>query len=123
MRSSGLSHFMVACSGTESIIPKEYLRVAEIRYGTSESLLKGRVKAVDKCPFAGYTPLHFAAEFGRVDTVKLLLDAGLESSTLTHDRFTPLALAHQKRHLDVCRILERHHDSLEKKASSSVSNG
>lgn len=98
---------MVACTGSEWVIPKEYLRVAEIRPWTSPTtLIEGRVKDV-VAMYAGYTPLHFAAEFGRADTVNLLLDHGVDEDSVTAQRLTPRALARIGKHHDVLLLLNK----------------
>ncbi|XP_058800130.1 ankyrin-1-like isoform X2 [Phymastichus coffea] len=104
---SGLSHFMVACTGSESIIPKEYLRVAEIRpWSSPTDLIEGRVKDL-VVMYGGYTPLHFAAEFGRVNTVNLLLDHGADEDSVTTQKLTASALARIAKHKDVVEILRK----------------
>jgi ankyrin repeat protein len=52
-----------------------------------------------------YTPLHYAALFGQLDCVVLLVAKGAFLDARTIDRATPLYLAAGNGHLDVVRVL------------------
>jgi len=52
-----------------------------------------------------YTPLHFAALFGQLDCVVLLVAKGAFLDARTLERATPVFLAAKRGHLDVVRVL------------------
>jgi ankyrin repeat protein len=54
---------------------------------------------------AGETPLHVAAEFGRLDVVRLLLAKGADVNAKGANSQTPLYLACEKHHHDVVKLL------------------
>lgn len=58
----------------------------------------------------GWTPLHLASFFGRVDAVRYLLEAGAEVGAVSGNELanTPLHAAAAARHLEVCRLLLTH---------------
>lgn len=98
---------MAACAGSETMIVKEYLRVSEIRPFSSSSSLVNSSTNHERYP--GYLPMHFAAEFGRADTVELLLMYNSECCILTSEKLTPLMLA--EKHEAVRRVLQRNCDA------------
>ncbi|XP_058800118.1 ankyrin-1-like [Phymastichus coffea] len=108
------SHFMAACIGSNSNAVEKYLVRAEESPRTSiRRLLYGRVSDNPNYPDAGYSALHFASECGRVDTVFKLFVNGAHF-TVTTDNLTPLDLARQHKHYDVCKLLEKHLSTCER---------
>lgn len=104
--SAGLSHFMSACAGSNSSIAAEYLRLTQHRPWTSlDDLVNSKVLESSNSPYRGYTPLHFAAEFGRFDTVQLLLAHGASCFVLTADKLTPLIVSLKRGHGNICCLL------------------
>ena len=86
------------------------------QFGAS-SLLKDLVKSGQFLPDEpsrgdGWTPLHFAAANGHIETVDILLKLGVSPRSRTADGkgegFTPLHLAAQHGHLDVVNCLVDH---------------
>lgn len=55
----------------------------------------------------GWTPLHTAASQGNKKMVKLLLEKGANQELAAKDGQTALALARNRGHLEVCKILEK----------------
>eukprot|EP00438_Fugacium_kawagutii_P009633 Skav214982 [mRNA] locus=scaffold508:200599:201368:- [translate_table: standard] len=53
----------------------------------------------------GQTPLHYAANYGHLPLVKLLLEAHSDANVTSNTRATPLLAASQQGHLDVVRFL------------------
>ncbi|XP_058800117.1 ankyrin-1-like [Phymastichus coffea] len=105
----GLSHFMAACASSDSLIADQYLYIAEQDPLISAGgLIRGRVKNVNEYTYACYTPLHFAAEFGRLDTVKLLLAHGANCCAVTNQNLTPTDLACRNEHMEICSLLLQH---------------
>jgi len=49
--------------------------------------------------------LKAAAQSGRIELARLLLDGGADASPRTDDGITPLDLAEEKGHLDVAALL------------------
>ncbi|XP_058800189.1 serine/threonine-protein phosphatase 6 regulatory ankyrin repeat subunit C-like [Phymastichus coffea] len=102
----GLSHFMAVCACSNETLVDDYLRVAVYRSWTEPTILvRSQVANQQHYSYAGYTPLHFAAQYGRVNTAKLLLQLGAECCLVAVDGATPLALASQRKHTDVCMLL------------------
>ena len=54
------------------------------------------------------TALHFAAAFGRLPVVRLLLDAGADVNALDQERFTALTWACRRGHTNIARLLLSH---------------
>ena len=54
---------------------------------------------MDAIGFGKYTPLHYAAECGRTEAVKLLLEAGAKTDMQTYFNDTPIHLAAKNGHL------------------------
>jgi ankyrin repeat protein len=59
-------------------------------------------------PRDGWTPLHYAARWGRVKVLKALCDAGMELNTRTFDKETPLHIACRSNRKDTCIWLMNH---------------
>lgn len=55
----------------------------------------------------GFTALHFAAFFGKVEAARMLLERGARVDALTRNPFAnqPLHAAAAGRHIEVCRVL------------------
>lgn len=119
----GLSHFMAACAIGDANTIEQYLHVAENSKFSALSLLNGRVKDVPEYEFAGYTALHFAAEFGHFHVVKGLLQVGAQHLALTTNGFTAYALADRQQHREVCWLFQQWIEYLETqvKITSEVS--
>ena len=56
---------------------------------------------------AGYTPLHWAAEFGRALAASALVDAGAPLELLDRVGLTPRDVAAEHNKGDVLRVLDR----------------
>ncbi|XP_058800136.1 ankyrin-3-like isoform X2 [Phymastichus coffea] len=96
---NGLSHFMVTCASNEAAFAKEHLRVVKCKSWTSmETLINSCINKAYDHPFAGYTPLHFAAEFGSGAVVELLMSCGANCCTMSARLLTPLMLADHNGH-------------------------
>lgn len=59
-------------------------------------------------PNQGFTPLHFAAENGQIETARLMLEKGANVNAAASDGQTPLTLAIQHQHGDTARLLIEH---------------
>lgn len=104
--SAGLSHFMAACAGSNSSVVEDYLRFAAYRsWSEPSTLVTSQVEDRTNYSVAGYTALHYAAKFGRVDTAKLLLRLGARCCAITTNNVTPFTLACKYNHVDVCVLL------------------
>lgn len=68
----------------------------------------------------GFTPLGFAVFFGHAETVKALLDAGVEVNAASREsmKVTPLASAAAARQTEIARILIAHGANVNAKAAS-----
>ena len=56
----------------------------------------------------GNTPLHFAAEFGRLEAAQILLERNAEVNSKNYDGFTPLLLASWSGNPHIARLLLNH---------------
>ncbi|XP_058800137.1 ankyrin-3-like [Phymastichus coffea] len=101
---AGLTHFMAACAVGDANLIEQYLHIASLPHSgtSSQSLLSGRVRDVGGYEFSGYTPLHFAAEFGHYAIVEGLLKMGALPSVPTTSGLTPLALAEREQNVHIC---------------------
>ena len=72
-----------------------------------KALLAGKPELLRSRNADGGTPLHLAAEQGRLAIARLLLDSGADTGERTLDRYewTPLHLAAMRGRLDVVRLL------------------
>ncbi|XP_058800124.1 ankyrin-3-like [Phymastichus coffea] len=70
-----LSHFMAACIIGDPTVVADYLMNP---VNSKTALINERVSEFSDMsyPFKNYTPLHFAAEYGRQDIVRLLINNG-----------------------------------------------
>ncbi|KAL8626961.1 hypothetical protein Q9189_007349 [Teloschistes chrysophthalmus] len=55
----------------------------------------------------GWTPLHWAASYGHLDCVRLLLESGADPDSVSDQRVTPLDLALQADQSDVLDLLHK----------------
>mmetsp|Transcript_49051 Transcript_49051/g.129602 ORF Transcript_49051/g.129602 Transcript_49051/m.129602 type:complete len:251 (+) Transcript_49051:62-814(+) len=62
-------------------------------------------RLLDDATRDGFTPLHLAAMWGRVQVVRVLLQLGADGGAKTTMGYTPYDLAHKRRHDAVCRAL------------------
>jgi uncharacterized protein len=64
-------------------------------------------KALDNRAYDGWTPLHLAAFFGRIDAARILLDAGASVHAVSRNSLTntPLHAATAGKHSDVALLL------------------
>ena len=60
---------------------------------------------IETTNFSGWTPLHYAACYGRTDIVNLLIKAGASVDAKAWDGRTPLYAAAANDHADVAKIL------------------
>lgn len=103
---------MAACAGSNPAVVQKFIFVANYMDGIPPStLVKFSVLSTTNYPFAGYQPLHFAAENGNVETVQLLLECGASTYTSTTSNYTPTALASIEGHDEVCRMLQLYSNS------------
>ncbi|UWX11391.1 CRPV-282 [Crowpox virus] len=77
------------------------------------------INAVDK---HYYTALHFAAERGMIDMIRLLLDYGADTTLITRSGNTALELAILFENLEAVSILLNHYDDKKVRMTSSSSN-
>src|SRR5205823_1867376 len=70
-------------------------------------LIIDRAAGLDK-KILGATPLHLAAEYGRTDIAKMLLDKGVSVDSIDSIGRTPLLWAAENQHVDVARLLLSH---------------
>lgn len=97
---------MAACAGTDQSVVDQYIDVARnSKLSPLKSLVNAQVKDVPGTNFAGYSPLHIAAEFGRFETVLCLLEHGASYSAKTADKKTPFHIALAFKHDGICKIL------------------
>jgi ankyrin repeat protein len=69
------------------------------------------------------SPLHFALEYGYLDTARLLLDHGADPNALDNDHMTPLHLASERGHLEIVQLLllrGANRDSRDKEARTAL---
>lgn len=91
--SLGLSHFMAACAGSDIRVPVDYLMNPA---NSRTALVLERVNKFSEqltYLFKNYSPLHFAAEFGRQETVKLLLANGAHCQSCNNSELMHLDFA------------------------------
>ncbi|XP_058800142.1 ankyrin-3-like isoform X2 [Phymastichus coffea] len=101
----GLSHFMVSCAGSDLKVVKEYIQQIWIRKViTIEEVMKSQISILGS--YSGYTPLHFAVEFGsNIAIVRLLLQHGADCCRNTCYRISPHYLAALKGHKAIYELL------------------
>lgn len=104
--SFGLTHFMAACAGSMPHIVDEFLYERSSTPATH--LIGSRVQDLIDHPYAGYSPIHFAVEFGNLDTVQLLLDYGASCFSMTSYNFSPMELAYQNGFEDIVFLLQKY---------------
>jgi ankyrin repeat protein len=56
----------------------------------------------------GYTPLHWAAEYGHTEMVRMLIVKGADINVRSYDGWTPLDLARAEGHKDVEELIAHH---------------
>ncbi|KAJ1676094.1 SPT3 Dosage dependent suppressor of Ty-induced promoter mutations-like protein, partial [Spiromyces aspiralis] len=74
--------------------------------GKLASLLISHASPIDAQDRGGYTPLHFAACFGRIEIAVLLLNYGASPLVKAHSGATPLDLARSNNHDQICLLLQ-----------------
>lgn len=65
-------------------------------------------KTLSLCFQLGTSPLHFAAQFGHLETAEVLLRAGISRDARTKVDRTPLHVASQEGHSDIVDLLVQH---------------
>lgn len=119
--SMGFSHFMAASAASNSLIVAEYIRLSQYRAQTPfSSLVNNKVVDFSGSPYQGFSALHFAAEFGRLDTVQLLLKNGASCFVVSAKNLTPLVVALKRGHENVCRLLFREYKVYRQKLFDAV---
>lgn len=99
---------MAACASSDPEIVRQFLRIAtDTSADALINVISACVKNIDDYSFAGYTPMHFAAEFGRLGTMQLLIDRGAHC-TMTKQNISPLDLARKRNHESISALLQRH---------------
>ena len=56
----------------------------------------------------GWTPLHLAAMFGKVDVIQILLDAGADPYARDHNEKDAVDIARQFNHFQIADMLQRY---------------
>ena len=56
----------------------------------------------------GWTPLHLAAMFGKVDVIQILLDAGADPYARDHNEKDVVDIARQFNHFQIADMLQRY---------------
>ena len=64
--------------------------------------------AIDPQTKAGYTPLHTACHFGKINMIRFLLERGANVDATTKAGYTPLHQAAQQGHVLVISLLLKH---------------
>jgi ankyrin repeat protein len=74
------------------------------------TMLTGERASIDESGSDGYTPLHLAAYFGRLEVARLLLERGADRNAvaMNDSRVTPLHSAVAARHRDLAGLLLAH---------------
>ncbi|XP_014230777.1 serine/threonine-protein phosphatase 6 regulatory ankyrin repeat subunit B-like [Trichogramma pretiosum] len=92
----GISHFFIACTTNNTEIVQHFINDgAEIcnYIDYADSIYKG------------YTPLHFSAQYGSIETTKLLLDTNPQCLFMDTAPVAPLHLAFRYGHNDIIDLL------------------
>lgn len=103
---------MAACAGSDQEVVNQFIEVA--RYDNRrplQSLVNGRVKNVPDTQFAGYSFLHFAAEFNQYSTIEWFLKMGLPDECLiatTVLNLTPYEVAANQQNAETCWLFEQY---------------
>lgn len=99
---------MVSCAGSNLDTVIEFIEASCTGKTTSSrDLMSTQIKKLGS--YSGYTPLHFAVEFGSsVEIVKLLLRYGADCCATTCHELTPHAIAIMKSHDEISRVLQEH---------------
>lgn len=104
---------MIACTIADSLQAEQFLWKTRRQYGTRgpSTLISKTVNpatARSTHAFASYSPLHFAAIFGRLDTVRVLLTYRANCCARNSNLHTPADVAMESGHFEVCRELEKY---------------
>lgn len=100
---------MAACACSSPTIAKHFLanKFNGGRFFNANEVINSG-DAMTEYKWNGYTPLHFAALFGRIDTVEFLLDDGANCCALTHSKMSPAELAANNSHQEVANLIEEY---------------
>lgn len=93
----GLSHFHISCMRNKSNIVEVFIQNGEdVNMQTSENSCDG-----DPCNWLGYTPLHFAIEYGCKNVVELLLAYDADINIVNQNGMNPLQYAIEMKNPDI----------------------
>ncbi|XP_058800119.1 ankyrin repeat, PH and SEC7 domain containing protein secG-like [Phymastichus coffea] len=109
VNNSGVSHFMVACAASNQDFAIKFMQIESGRSRKSLDTLINRQVNIPKDnydqAYAGYFPIHFAAEFGRANTVQQLVHFGASFFVETATNLSPLVLALKYGNHDIVRLI------------------
>lgn len=100
---------MVACAGSNVNIAKEYLEIIKSTLSSINAKVQKTLGDLKGC-----SAIHFAADFGRTDTVELLLDRGANCCLASLNGHTAHYLARKQGYTRVCQMLNDHCDIVKK---------
>lgn len=100
---------MAACACSNPEIVKDILanKFESHQFFNANESIEG-IKDTTEYSLKGFTPLHFAAIFGRFETAKYLLADGANCCAVTHNNITPLQSATRNGHEDVADLIRAH---------------
>ncbi|XP_058800126.1 putative ankyrin repeat protein RF_0381 [Phymastichus coffea] len=105
VNSAGLTHVMAACASTIDNIATNFLNYTYIHAcDKMNSIVNARVQDLGNS-LAGYTPFHFAAEYGRFQTVQLLYYYESMIFAKTSQGLSALVLAIKNNHHYIAHLI------------------
>lgn len=96
---------MAACASSNTIVAEEFL----LKATSPVSIINARVDDFTDISYAGYSPLHFAAEFGCFLTALMLVNYGASYIATQKHGITAMMLALRNNDYTTCYVLREYY--------------